>query len=101
MTAPLVPPAAGWSWGGPKGIRIALRLPPEQALDQVVSGLLTGRRFRLKERTSPTSARLSLGRASGIFLLDFSLLIQVLPHTAEILRERARRREAKARRRVP
>lgn len=85
MTARLVPPASSnWSLSGVKGIRIAVRLPPEQALDQVVAGLVAGRRFRLKGRTSPTSAHLAIGKLSSIFLDDFSLLFELVPRRLRV-----------------
>ena len=44
----------------------------------MVVSLVARRRFRLKDRTSPTTAHLAIGKLSSIFLDDFSLLFELV-----------------------
>lgn len=67
MTAGRYVPPSGAGVGGAQEITLTLALPPDQACEQVVAGLLRRRHFRLKKLSGPT-AQLALGGAPGVVL---------------------------------
>lgn len=71
MTAGRYVPPSGAGFGGAHEIALTLALPPDQACEQVVAGLLRRRHFRLKKRSGPT-AQLALGSIVGAILAPLS-----------------------------